>query len=517
MRTTQRPDSGTAGIVLIALAIVISVAAMAFLSRSPANAQSPSADPAILEKIRIIKQKADAAWAKKKRAREAAATPAAREAPGDQPTANDETKQQAEAEARREADRLTAQKQAEEKRKADAQLAAQEAERKQREARRKAEEQKRAERKAAERAAQQRKQEQARAAAQKKKAEQEAAKHAAAQLQRQRDQQAAEQKRLADAAAQSRRLAEERRLLEQERRRLEAERAKIRERRERLAAEADKARRADEERRRALQRDLEAHRKNLADRRANELRREREVRIQEAERRRQLEAQRRNDWQNAARRANAENGNAGPRTPAALAAQRDAEGDELTRRLNNARGGRSALGARGVTNSRYGPGESIVENDHRVTILLIMEVGKSGVRRWSKTADPMLCVKDKCYLSNGSNASARELLRSKAFGPSVALGTRGLACRSSPACVFRDIDLRRATASLQPVDLKFLRHDRRDVRRIAPDETCTVERGALLCDKTYGAGNWRAWVIPEEVAKWAGPQALEAALKRGLK
>ncbi len=155
--------------------------------------------------------------------------------------------------------------------------------------------------------------------------------------------------------------------------------------------------------------------------------------------------------------------------------------------------------------------------EKHVTVLLIMDVGDKGVRRWSKTADPMICVHENCFISRGADQSAEKLTREAAFGPTVALAKRGGACRSSPACIFRDVDLETVEAKLQPVDLKFLKHDRRDAAAIRADTTCAVLSGALSCRSPIVGDSWRAWVVPESVAREAGALGLQAALDGGLK
>ncbi|MEO1205276.1 MAG: hypothetical protein AAFV45_03000 [Pseudomonadota bacterium] len=152
----------------------------------------------------------------------------------------------------------------------------------------------------------------------------------------------------------------------------------------------------------------------------------------------------------------------------------------------------------------------------RATVLLVMDVGKTGIRRWSKTADPMLCVQEFCFLSRGPNKAAVRHRRQVAFGPGVALGKRGLACRSSPACIFRNIDLGAFEARLQPVDLRYLRHDRREAELVKADVTCGMKAGRLTCGKPVKGKSWRAWVVPELVAELAGEDALKRALADGL-
>lgn len=154
--------------------------------------------------------------------------------------------------------------------------------------------------------------------------------------------------------------------------------------------------------------------------------------------------------------------------------------------------------------------------EKRVSILIVMDVGNKGVRKWSKTADPMVCIHEFCYLSRGPEKSADRLTRSAAFGPTVALGKRGQACRSSPACIFRNIDLETVEAKLQPVDLRFLRHDRREAKTIRADASCAIFDGNLSCRAPVTGEGWRAWVVPETVAEKAGAEALKAAMAKGL-
>jgi len=213
----------------------------------------------------------------------------------------------------------------------------------------------------------------------------------------------------------------------------------------------------------------------------------------------------------------------------------EAESRELADKLREVRRKREAdgAGASAPGDANHGPQPTLIERtvsglatkaagyisplvEKRVSILIEMDVGKRGVRNWSKTADPMLCIHQSCYLSRGPNEAAEKLTRSVAFGPGVALGKRGQACRSSPKCIFRDIDLETVEAKLQPVDLRFLRHDRRETKAIRADATCAIFEGHLSCAAPVSGEGWRAWIVPESVAEEAGISGLEAALKKGL-
>jgi len=209
---------------------------------------------------------------------------------------------------------------------------------------------------------------------------------------------------------------------------------------------------------------------------------------------------------------------------AALESQRDLEAAALAEKLRKAREGRSTLGGEPAREgwpsaSRRSVGEGLgttPARERHVTVLLRLEPGTKGIRRWNKSADPMLCVAESCYISRGTGAAAEKISRWQAFGPFVALGSRAGACNNSLHCVFRGVDLEDVKALIQPVDLRVLHHDRRAVREAEADTTCRLKRQTLVCDHTLSGGDWSAWIIPESLAAKAGPSVLQAALAASL-
>ncbi len=153
---------------------------------------------------------------------------------------------------------------------------------------------------------------------------------------------------------------------------------------------------------------------------------------------------------------------------------------------------------------------------HTVTVLLVMDAGKKGIRRWNKNADPMLCLDESCYISRGPDTAAKAISRSKAFGPGVALGERAGACRDKLVCAFRGVPLASEKGWMQPIDLRILRHDRRTAHLVSADKTCRVQRGRLSCSGVIDGGDYRAWIVPEPTAERAGSEALQAALQAHL-
>lgn len=266
-------------------------------------------------------------------------------------------------------------------------------------------------------------------------------------------------------------------------------------------AEAEAALRAAEEAR-------------LAAEQARQLNQQRHA-AEQAERQRKARAATANE-----RRVSGHNPTAG----VGLESQREREAASLAEKLRRTRENRSALGGdpyrdHSSRSSRYSaadaPAGAATKATH-VTVLLTLEPGSKGIRRWNKNADPILCVAESCYVSRGAGEPAQKMPRWQAFGPFVALGSRAGACSNALQCVFRDVDLEHATALIQPVDLRILHHDRRQAQEAEADTSCRVRRQALTCSKTLSGGDWSAWVVPEGLAARAGAATLEAALTARL-
>jgi len=151
------------------------------------------------------------------------------------------------------------------------------------------------------------------------------------------------------------------------------------------------------------------------------------------------------------------------------------------------------------------------------TVLLTMEPGNYGIRRRGpKVADPLLCARDGCYVSTGSDSPAVFLPGRKATGIGNTLGARAGACRRSLGCVFRGVELVPLPGYLQPVDLHVFKHDRRPGYMVMADSSCRAEAGRISCRHGIHAESYTLWVIPESVAAAAGPEALQRAVDDGL-
>lgn len=284
------------------------------------------------------------------------------------------------------------------------------------------------------------------------------------------------------AEAEARKVAGERAAREAEERRLAQERRE----RDRLAAEAE-ARRVEEAR------------KAEADRAAREAeeRRVADEQRQRVEDEREAEARRIVEKHNRAREAREQRVAEQPLAPSAPPPQ-TAEGDDIAQPGTDL------------------PETAVKEKDTRATVLLVMEPGTRGIRKGAPTADPVLCSGLVCYVSMGPGHLSQALARPAVLGPINTLSRRAWACQHKLACVFRSVDMSSGRVTFQPIDLRIMRHDRRESLTAELDSSCEVVAGRLTCSKPLRAASWRAWIVPESVAKLAGPDVLEAAVKAGL-
>jgi colicin import membrane protein len=128
----------------------------------------------------------------------------------------------------------------------------------------------------------------------------------------------------------------------------------------------------------------------------------------------------------------------------------------------------------------------------------------------------VLCGEGECYISNGSGREANLLPARKALGFFRTWGQRAGACNNSLGCVFRGVDLARLDRLVMPVDMRVVRHDRREMREILATSKCHLERGRLACTDTVHSDDYMMWIVPESLAVKAGADALERALADGL-
>jgi len=160
---------------------------------------------------------------------------------------------------------------------------------------------------------------------------------------------------------------------------------------------------------------------------------------------------------------------------------------------------------------------SVGADRSRFTVLLVMVPGSYGIRRGGgQVADPVLCMRDGCYISAGADRPATFLPGRKALGFRNTWGARAGACRNALGCVFRSVELGTLPTFLQPVDLHIIRHDLRAGFVALADSDCTITAGRLTCRHGIDADTYTMWIVPERLAQALGPGGLERALSEGL-
>lgn len=148
-----------------------------------------------------------------------------------------------------------------------------------------------------------------------------------------------------------------------------------------------------------------------------------------------------------------------------------------------------------------------------VLVVLIPEAG--GSNAFPKTPDPILCIADNCYISAGAGKEARLVTRADALGPKNTITGGAGACAGQTHCTFRGVAIPEG-AELQIIDLGLVRHAKREAFAARIDTSCALQEGDLVCDRPMTAPDHRVWIVPELLAKEAGPERLEAALDDGL-
>lgn len=175
---------------------------------------------------------------------------------------------------------------------------------------------------------------------------------------------------------------------------------------------------------------------------------------------------------------------------------------------------RSALGAQSDTGPTATSADFGLKG--RATILMVMSTSEGRAPNSERAADPILCLTDGCYVSNGAQAQASYHSFNQSLSLTGRIGRGAGACNHSRTCVFRDVELGTATALVQPIDLKLVRHDRREQREVMIDNTCRVIEGRLSCSRPVRTATYTLWIVPEHVARDIGSDKLANAANDGL-
>jgi hypothetical protein len=152
----------------------------------------------------------------------------------------------------------------------------------------------------------------------------------------------------------------------------------------------------------------------------------------------------------------------------------------------------------------------------RASLLLALETGGASSNSGASSSfDPILCIADACFVSAGLNADAVRLSKLDALKLKSTTDASPDSCKSKVGCVFRNVSIP-AGAQLQVIELGSASHDPSRMSDAPLDPSCKVSDGALNCENPIATSDFRIWVVPEEIARTAGVQAIEDVVADGL-
>lgn len=148
----------------------------------------------------------------------------------------------------------------------------------------------------------------------------------------------------------------------------------------------------------------------------------------------------------------------------------------------------------------------------QATVLLVLGIdgGALGFK-----PDPIICIDESCWLSNGIEAPAVSMPRTQAVALKTTEETTSDPCAGKSACVYRGVTID-AGARIEVIEVGESRGASAGAFTIAADKSCRNDGGGLLCDNGVATQDFRIWVVPEAIAAATGPDGLEDAVAEGL-
>lgn len=146
------------------------------------------------------------------------------------------------------------------------------------------------------------------------------------------------------------------------------------------------------------------------------------------------------------------------------------------------------------------------------TVLLVLDTNGAPL---SFKPDPIICIGDRCWLSNGIEAPAVSMPRTQAVALQTTEESSADSCTGKSACVYRGVAVD-PDARIEVIEVGEGRGASAGAYTVPADTSCRSEGGALLCDNGLATQNFRIWVVPEAIAASAGPSSIEDAIENGL-
>ncbi|MBS0249797.1 MAG: hypothetical protein JSR78_01895 [Proteobacteria bacterium] len=146
------------------------------------------------------------------------------------------------------------------------------------------------------------------------------------------------------------------------------------------------------------------------------------------------------------------------------------------------------------------------------TVLLVLDSDGIGL---GFKPDPILCIDNTCWLSNGFRAPARSLPRNQAVALSSTSDMTAGSCSGKSGCVYRNVIID-PMHRIDVIEVGEGGGASSGAYTITADQSCRVDGDSLSCNNGLATQNYRIWVVPEAQAETAGAVRLENTLAEGL-
>jgi hypothetical protein len=129
--------------------------------------------------------------------------------------------------------------------------------------------------------------------------------------------------------------------------------------------------------------------------------------------------------------------------------------------------------------------------------------------------DPIICIDNRCWLSNGISAPALAMPRNKAVALPTTKDVTSDSCSGKSGCVYRGVAVD-PTLRIDVIEVGEGGGASAGAYTISADRSCRKDGSSLVCDNGLATQNFRIWVVPETTAEQAGTSGLENAVAEGL-
>lgn len=148
----------------------------------------------------------------------------------------------------------------------------------------------------------------------------------------------------------------------------------------------------------------------------------------------------------------------------------------------------------------------------QATVLLVLDPDGAGI---GFKPDPIICMDNLCWLSNGIGSPAVSMSRNQAVALQTTDTVTADSCTGKSGCVYRNVTID-PRQRLDVIEVGEGGGASAGAYTVAADKSCRKEGEALVCNNGLTTQNFRIWVVPETTAEAAGLSSLEDAVAEDL-